>query len=761
MISLQEIKGDGGGTPRITEDEVAELKAVAADIDKVSGGDIRTKREEAENTRFARWAGQSSDGRKHKTALGKEPLPFEGAMDSRQRTADIVIGSRVAEFVTAADRMNIRTGGVEGADGAKAGKIKTLVQWLVRNQWGLEWMRQVELLAQYQEGDSPGAAVCMVDWVQERALEVRAISAADLAGIVAEMVQQELTPEMQGEIADLAVNPERAEELQMVLAGIFPAMKPPRIKAVIKQLHATGQATFPAPYTRVNMPVIEALKVYEDVFFRASARDLQMAPEIFRRQWHTRAKVLEMAAAEGWDPQFVEDVVGENAGTGAEDRGAEGKSLFYDWSGYLLTKAARISDYDPRKGLWEIVTVFQKLVNDDGVPGIYATIISTGSERTAKGRELFNRKHGRYPFVYFSSESISSVLLDARGVPELALTLQGEKKMYRDSYSDHVQKTILPTLIKPAGSARYNLLLTPGGEIDAGPRDRYEYLKNPDYPRAADTMMAAVEKDVALLFGMPHPELDPNYVIMLRQRRVNRFLASLSEVLYLAVELYQQFATPEDLQRIVGGGGLQAPRDIREIQGRFDVLLYVDVRDWDIETLKAKGDFLLNYVKRLDPHNIVDTDPVAAQLLAAWDPNMAELAVRPAAAANASEMRAATDAFIKCLNGVRPEMSEGGINAPLRLQVFQGLVQERQANPAAYPPLAPAGAALIQEQLKYLEFQAQQMANADTGRLGVDVQKTDEEIAAVAGGGGGGSPGGFALPGGGSPGGFALPGGGM
>jgi len=101
-------------------------------------------------------------------------------------------------------------------------------------------------------------------------------------------------------------------------------------------------------------------------------------------------------------------------------------------------------------------------------------------------------------------------------------------------------------------------------------------------------------------------------------------------------------------------------------------MLYVDVRDWDIETLKAKGDFLLNYVKRLDPHNIVDTDPVAAQLLAAWDPNMAELAVRPAAAANASEMRAATDAFIKCLNGVRPEMSEGGINAPLRLQVFQG-----------------------------------------------------------------------------------------
>lgn len=724
MISLQEIKGDGGGKP-VSAEDLAAIKAEARNIDSILQFDIWQKRLYAENTRYARWEGQSPDGRKRREYMNTEPLPFEGAMDSQQRTADKIINSRVAEYVTAADRMNVRTGGMESSDAAAAGKIKTLIQWLVRNQWGAEWMRQVELAAQYQEGDSPGAAIMWVDWVQERALELKEITPADLAAIVAEMVQGQLTPEMQAEIVDVATNPARAEELQGVLAGVFPDLKPKRIKDVVEQLQTTGRAQFPAPYTRINMPVLAAMRVYEDVFFRPNITDLQTSRIIFRREWLPRAVILERAATQGWDQGFVTDVIGDSE----NNPGAEQKSMFQDYSRYLLTRATKFQMVEPRKGLYEIVTCLEKLCNDDGVPGVYVTIVSTASEKTAKGREIFNRKHGKYPCVWFSTESITSVLLDARGVPELAGTLQSEKKMYRDSFSDHTQKSTNPPLLKPAGSARYDLLMVPFGEIDAGPRDRFEYLKGPEYPKAAEAMMTTVDLDVCEYFGLPHEKIDPNHTLMLRQRRVNRFLMSLSEVLYMAVELMQQFMTPADLQRVVGGAGMQVPKTIEEIQGKFDVMLYVDVRDWDAEFLKMKGDFLLNYVKRLDPHNIVDTDPVAANLLAAIDPNMAEMAVRPANAANAAEIKAATDAFIKCLNGVRPEMSEGGINAPLRLQVFQGLVQQRQANPAAYPPLAPAGAALIQEYMKYLAFQAQQMQNADIGRLGVDTSKTDAEIA--------------------------------
>lgn len=729
MTSLQTIKGDGGSL-KVTADDLARLKKDIPVLDSGLMNDVWTKRLQAENVRYCRWNGQAPDGRKHADYLGEGPLPFEGAMDAQIRTADKICNLRVAEYVASIMWPNIRTSGTESGDGASAAKIKTLVLWLVRNQWAQQWVNQMELLAQYQEGDSPGAAVCFVDWRKERALELRTITPADLAGIIAEMVQQELSPDMQADIVDMATNPLRADELRDVLAGIFPTMRKARIADVIRQLHETGQAEFPAPYVKVNMPVIEALRVYEDIFFPLNTLvDLQRARVIYRRKWVTRAEGLEIAATEGWDEQFVKDVFGD----GKEGTGAEGKSAFFDYNRFLLTRATRIANAEPRRGLYEIVFAYERLVNDDGIPGIYITTFSGSSEVAAKDRELFNRKHGKYPFVAFTSESITSFILDSRGVPERAVTHQNEQKLYRDSTSDHVQQVVNPPLIKPAGKARYDLLRAPFGEIDAGPRDRVEYLKGPDYPRIALDMMAVSEKDIAEYFGLPHKDLDPSVTLALRQHRINRFLASVGEVLYMAVELCQQFMTDADLQRVVGGAGMEVPRTTREIQGRYDLVLCVDVRDWDMEFLKQKAEIFLNYIKRLDPHNIVDNDPLAASLLSSIDPNLAEQAVKPANFANAQEIAAATDAFVKCLNGVRPDMSEGGINAQLRLQVFQGLVQARQAVPAAYPPLSPAAAALIEEYMKYLQFQGQQMVNAQTGRLGVDTAKTDQQIVQAGG----------------------------
>jgi hypothetical protein len=59
---------------------------------------------------------------------------------------------------------------------------------------------------------------------------------------------------------------------------------------------------------------------------------------------------------------------------------------------------------------------------------------------------------------------------------------------------------------------------------------------------------------------------------------------------------------------------------------------------------------------------------------------------------------------------------------------LQAEIDQRQANPAAFPILSKASQLLIQERLDYLEFQAAQMQNAQTGRVGVNTKKTDEEI---------------------------------
>ena len=47
------------------------------------------------NTRFCLWAGQSEDGRKHQSALGRKPFPWDGAADSRIRLADTITNENV------------------------------------------------------------------------------------------------------------------------------------------------------------------------------------------------------------------------------------------------------------------------------------------------------------------------------------------------------------------------------------------------------------------------------------------------------------------------------------------------------------------------------------------------------------------------------------------------------------------------------------------------------------------------------------------
>ena len=95
MLSLEEIKGDGGNLP-CTDEDLAQIKSEAREIDSVMHQDIWGKRLWTEDTRYARWGGQSPDGRKREDFIGSAPLPFEGAMDAKIFTADDIINDRVA-----------------------------------------------------------------------------------------------------------------------------------------------------------------------------------------------------------------------------------------------------------------------------------------------------------------------------------------------------------------------------------------------------------------------------------------------------------------------------------------------------------------------------------------------------------------------------------------------------------------------------------------------------------------------------------------
>jgi hypothetical protein len=712
MLTTEVKSGTENGA--IGVDELQELKDLVSEIRTEISDDVQANRQTHENTRFCLWDGQSPDGRKRAATLGRKPLPFEGASDTQLRLADKIINKHTRELVTAATRVVPKVVGMEGTDDGFAGRMGTLIRWLVRSQWGAEYRRQVELMAQYAEGDTPGAAVAMVDWVKEIALEIRTVTQEDVILLAAKFGAG---PEDAADLADIVRNPARLEELKGLLKMLAPSMTNKTLTKAAEELQAGMETTFPAPYLKVNMPMFRALRLYEDIFIPANTTDIQKTRVAFLRHWYSEVELRGKVATDGWSKTFVDKLVGHEYGEKNPGQGYESQSAFQDTLAGQDAKFGQTSELDRRKGLFEVLTAFQPSVNEDGVPGIYMRVFSSFVDEPAKDRELFARKHGKMPFVWFSREYLTSRIMDSRGVAQLVATQQSSLKMLHDSFEDSTQVTINPPIKKPQGKAQYQLTIEPFGQLELGRNEDVKYMEIPTYPAAAGEHETRVRREVAEYFGIPMgKEIDPALVLSCMQDRVDRFLWSLSDVFKMTLQLCQENMPDEMIQRIMGAK-VDVQRGRQEIQGQFDLFLSFDVRDLDMETFARKCELMLKYARPMDVRNTVPWDRMVARILQAVDPNWADEMIPPEEA-DAKEIADQKNNLAKIFTGIRPDRPDRGLNFPLRMSVTEQELNERSQNPQAYPALSPASAALLQEELDWLKFQSQQMENATIGRKG-------------------------------------------
>lgn len=694
---------------------LAALKDAVETIRTTIADDVADRRATARETLLCEWEGQSEDGRKHAEDKGEDALPFEGASDNRVRLTDKIAKEHARQLVAAAMRATTFVG-TESNDNSAAGRIGTLVKWLVRNQWGAQWRRTVELLAWWQETDTPAGAIAQVDWMREVGIRPRKLAPEDvIAGHLASLQTDTYrpTPDDAAEIAQVVYNPIRQPDLATVLRNLFPDLKPARAERAAREIQEKGQTTIPEKYARTNMPQVRPMRLYYDIFFRPNTVDLQRAPEIIVRDLLNKAEVLERAATLGWSDKFVEGLVG-TAGQGgheaesAFDVNADGERVIRD-----------TGETSPFDGLYEVLTAYRKVADEDGGIGIHITTFSAFVDVAAKKSELFDRDHGKYPFIYFPREVMSDRLIDSRGVPEVYQTDQQGLKLLKDSFEDHVQVATNPPTTGGDGGPRAAVAYSPFGHVPSRLRQEVRFLERAPYPQAARDYWAEMRREINETDGRPGAEVDPLLVQLAVQDRIDRFLASLSDVLMMVVQLCQQFMTDEQVQRVVGAGGVQIARSVEEIQGKYDIQLAFDARDMDMELVVKKAEVILKNIKPLDVRAVLPYQRIVATLLAGVDPNLADM-VATVEQADAREIAAERAAFVSMLNGVEPEMPDGGINAPLRLQTLQQLINERQSNPAAYPPVSPISAAMVENRIKYLTFQSQQMENADIGRVGTE-----------------------------------------
>jgi hypothetical protein len=693
------------------------IKAYQETIDKIATdtSQILSTRQTNEDTRFCRWEGQSDDGRKHEEDIGDKALPFEGASDARVPTADMLINEHVDELVLAATRAIPKVVGMESTDEYRAGKMWAILKWLRESKWGSDFRDQMEMLANYVDGDTPAAAILWVDWVQERALEMKQLSVDDLMQEVMKEMGQEATEDMLVDLVRMCADPMREDELVTLLQNMFPNLSKGTAKKAAASLQRGEIAEFPRPYFRKNLPEMKALRLYEDVFLRPNIRDFQRAPEVFRREWLIKAEVEERAATENWDKEFVRQLIGD----GEYEVGHEAESAFTNDSEMQTNPANGMDTLEPRDGMYELLTVYEYETDDDGVLGIWVTVCSGLINIPAKEPELFDRKHGKYPGVMFTREITGARRLDSRGVSEIVQTIQNQQKSTHDAVSDHVQVMTNPPIKTGRGAPKFQVTLAPFGQVEAGPREDVSFLVRPPFPEAARWMSDKLQRDINEYWGRPDANLPPSLAQIKSQARVDKFLGYLKDAYGMVIQLVQQYMTDEDIQRITNKG-LVVARTVEEIQGQYDLKLSFDVRDLDMEFVKLKAEMYAGSIKALDTKATVQSDRQVQRLIEAIDPFAADEILVPTNVADEREIREERANFAKIVAGVEPEMTEGGINAQARIQVLQEMIGQRQQNPSAFYPLSPASQAILDNRMKYLQFQVQQQQNAITGKFGTE-----------------------------------------
>ena len=221
-----------------------ELEHIMAD-----GTLVWQRQEEARAVRFNVWEGQTSDGRKHASALGEDPLPFEGASDARIPAVDSIIGDKVALVKQAFFRAQVQATPVEPNDAPKAASVTSLLRWLRDCEMRAELETEVELSAQHFFGDDPALAVVEVNWRQDVTLVRRELSFDDLAILYVTGESNpdnvapddpRLEPAMLADFNDLALNPLRDREFTAWLTRAYPGVTSAAVRAAVRTLRKEG-----------------------------------------------------------------------------------------------------------------------------------------------------------------------------------------------------------------------------------------------------------------------------------------------------------------------------------------------------------------------------------------------------------------------------------------------------------------------------------------------------------------------------------------
>ena len=645
-------------------------------------GEWLDRRQRDYDVRNCMWSGKSDDFKKHSNLSSTgEVFPWDGASDQEIRMVDNQINKCVAMVMNAARQAHIVATPVESEDIERANVISMFLRWLINTKME-EFYDQLELGLNhfFEKG-----LMCHYVWYDSQELKQQQTIRLD------ELAQA--LPQIAQAIQDGSMD----EELSSAIKDQFKVSKA-KAKGMLRELRKEGSTTIPVTRQVINRPRLKALAPDEDVFWPNYTIDPQEAPYVFHVLHMTPEQLRAKIASEGWDEEFVEKAMELSQHTQRDD-------TLYNVR--QMDEVIRDDDETIR-----IVYCYQRLLDEDDVPGIYCTIMHPDVPDLYAKHELLDYAHGKYPFVITKYEQTSKRLYSSRSIPELGEPLQQVMKIETDSMIDRQSLATLPPLEHPLG--RPPTKWGPGVRVPYRTPGEIRWADTPRFDGGNVEVRRYIQEMFDKYFGNFAPGVDQVESQNKQQAVINKVFTHLKYVLEQVWTLYQQYGPDAEFFRVTGMQDVQKFNKGRPGE-RFDFYLQFDVATQDPQQMLERVKAIAELAPALDRSGTLDTEKLLQLAVGQIMPGASEKIIIPKETASQKAVDEERQTIAELVAGVPPNVRPQDAHE-LKMQVFQQWLSQPDIQQKAQQD--PALQERIQNYMQQRQMQITQKQNAQIGRLG-------------------------------------------
>jgi len=359
-----------------------------------------------------------------------------------------------------------------------------------------------------------------------------------------------------------------------------------------------------------------------------------------------------------------------------------------------------------------ILYCYQRLLDEDDVPGIYCTILHPDVPDLYAKHELLDYAHGKYPFVITKYEQTNKRLYSSRSIPEIGEPLQQVMKIETDALIDRQSLATLPPLEHPLG--RPPTKYGPGVRIPYRTPGEIRWSNTPPFDGGNIEVRRYIQEMFDKYFGNFAPGVDQVESQNKQQAIINKVFTHLKYVFDQVWTLYQQYGPDAEFFRVTGMQDIQKFSKGRAGE-RFDFYLQFDVATQDPQQMLERVKAIAELAPALDRSGTLDTEKLLQLAVGQIMPGASEKIIIPKETASQKAVEEERQTIAELVAGVPPNVRPQDAHE-LKMQVFQQWLAQPDIQQKAQQDQALQDR--IQNYMQQRNFAIQQKANAEIGRLG-------------------------------------------